>query len=131
MKWILGIAGLVIVAVLVGVLFFGRKGFGTGDGSGEGTQNLEKEVSEADIVQKQKDNDYILIKVEDNSILIEEKECATVEELKNIIIEYQAEGNEKEYFFEHDQAIKSTYDEVKKILIDLEETLEIKVQYND
>lgn len=91
-------------------------------------QNFE-EVPQLEVIQE--DSNYIVIKVEDSSIWIEEENCATVEELKDIISKYQSEGNDKEYFFAHDQAIKSTYDEVKQALIDLEDTLEIKVQYND
>lgn len=128
MKGFIAIGFVVILLILAGTFFIRGEGFGPDDDSGEGTQNIE-EVPKLEIIQK--DSNYIIIKVEDSSIWIEDEECATVEELKDIISKYQSEGNDKEYFFEHDQAIKSTYDEVKQTLIDLEETLEIKVQYND
>lgn len=100
--------------------------FGLGNGGGN-SEAVSEAISEADTAE---DSDYILIKVEESSIWIDDAECENIEALKDMISKYQSAGNTKEYLFEYDYAIKSTYDDVKKVLSDLEQTLGITVKYN-
>ncbi len=118
------IIGIGIVLVIIGA----GAGIGLGLGKGIGEENGDSEiVSESDMA---KESGFITVKVEESSIWIDDVECADIEELKDTISRYQSAGNIKEYVFEHDYAIKSTYDEVKKALSDLEQTLGITVKYN-
>ena len=107
---------------------FGVRGFGTGDGSGDGNQILDMSIEDKkDEVGR--DNE-IIIKVEENKIYIGEEECADIEDLTDKIIKISSQENTK-YVFEHEYAIKATYDEVKQALINLEDTLEISIDYKE
>ena len=59
------------------------------------------------------------------------KSCKVVdaEDLADKISKISSQQKETEYIFEHEHAIKATYDEVMQTLNNLEETLEIKIDY--
>lgn len=135
MKKLLGLIGggaLLLVSLVVGgaMLFSGN-----GDGNGGSGSDDDKDtgIVTDDIFEKEDEEEKtsITIKIEENSIWIDDKECEDCEELREQISRLQSKGNVKVFEVEHDYAIKSTYDEVKDMLLDLEDTLGISVDYND
>lgn len=123
---------VIIVVVIGGLLAYGGfkwgvGGFGTGGGSGKGTQILNAITEEKKDESSQKKNEEVIIKVEEDKIYVAEEECKDVEDLKEKIKIINANGESKKYFFEYEYAIKATYDEVRKALFDLEETLGISI----
>lgn len=121
---------VVIVLILASVgLGIGLGGFGTGDGNGDGNQVLN-----AFAVDKQGEelqDNKVIIRVEENKIYFGEEVCTDVEDLTDRISKINAQEKNSKYIFEHENAIKATYDEVKKILVNLEETLDISIDYRE
>lgn len=120
---------IVVIVLVLAYLTIGLGGFGTGDGSGDGNQVLN------DLAEEKKDEESqdkeVIIKVEENKIYVGEEECAGIEDLTDRISKINSQGKETEYVFEHEYAIKVTYDEVKQTLINLEETLGISIDYRE
>lgn len=100
---------------------------GLGDGSKEGNQVLV--ASETDKIDADSQNQEIIIRVEENKIYVGEEECDDAKDLADKISKISSQQKETEYIFEHEHAIKATYDEVMQTLNNLEETLEIKIDY--
>lgn len=98
-----------------------------GDGSKEGNQVLV--ASETDKIDADSQNQEIIIRVEENKIYVGEEECDDAKDLADKISKISSQQKETEYIFEHEHAIKATYDEVMQTLNNLEETLEIKIDY--
>ena len=126
------IIGFVIVILAIGLIVFllfklGIIGFGNGSGNGNQILNLNTEENKDEETQ----NEEVIIKVEENKIYFGQEECADTDDLKDRINKIHSQNKDTKFIFEHENAIKSTYDEVKKILISLEETLEISVDYNE
>lgn len=126
---LLVILAIVIAAVLIftGVIKinFGEGGFGgffpannTAEGSEGGT---------ADTTEAEQQSNTVIIKIDGSDIYFDDVLCADETELKNKITET---GTKKEYELVHDTAIKATYDKVIAMLYELEEALEIKIDYN-
>lgn len=128
MKNIIIIIVIVLVLACVG-LTIGLGGFGTGDGSGDGNQALSAFAKEEQSEEPR--NKEVIIKVEENKIYVGEEECADIEDLTDKIIKICSQGKNAEYVFEHEYAIKATYDEVKETLMNLEETLGISIDYRE
>jgi len=121
---------IVILLILVcGGLTVGLGGFGTGNGSGDGNQVLNFFADEKKD-EKLQDKE-VIIKVEEDKIYVGEEECADVEDLTDIISKISSEGKNTKYVFEHEYAIKATYDEVKQTLINLEEIWGISIDYKE
>ena len=127
-KVIIGI--LIFIALVMGVISFGKHGFGTGDGSREGTQELTVDVKE-DRKEKELQNENVIIKVEEDHVYVGEEECADLEDLSDKISKINSQKKNVKYIFEHEYAIKATYDDVKQTLLNLEETLGISVDYTE
>ena len=70
-----------------------------------------------------------VLKSEENKIYVGEEECDDAKDLADKISKISSQQKETEYIFEHEHAIKATYDEVMQTLNNLEETLEIKIDY--
>lgn len=122
--------------VLGGVIIVGLRGHGTGDGSGGGNQGTEvssEEMKETEVQNETEVRDNnVIIRVEENQTYVGEEECVGVEELADKISKINSrQGKEARFVFEHEYAIKATYDEVKQTLIDLEETLGISIDYRE
>jgi len=121
---------VVIVLGLVGAgLTIGLGGFGTRDDSGDGNQVLSAFAEEKQNEEPQEKE--VIIKVEENKIYVGEEECTGIEDLTDRISKISSQGKEVKYIFEHEYAIKATYDEVKKTLMNLEETLGISIDYRE
>ena len=125
---IIGIA--VALVLLMGGSFFGCSFFGHGSGNGsgqasEGSASVsvlpQTEVSETDTPEEDKISEIL---IEGDKIYFDDELCADENDLKQKITQY---GTDREYTFEYDNAIKSTYDKVEQILIDLEDALNITV----
>lgn len=123
---------LLVIAVAV-VVFLWKNGYihfgknwvkGEGDG---GTQSVTNTVSDAESAASEVSN-VVEIKVDKEKIYIDGTEVANVDELKTKITEI---GDKKTYNFVHDDAIRSTYVEVKAVLNDLERALSLKINYNE
>ena len=119
---VLAVAALVALWKL-GYIHIGRE---SGDGSGNSGNSVVSSADSSDVSAEE--STVIEIKVDMEKIWFDGTELANAEELKNKITEI---GDKKTYNFVHDSAIKSTYDEVKAVLTDLERALNIKVNYND
>ena len=111
---------VVILIFLACGVVIGKRGFGLGDGSKEGNQVLV--ASETDKIDADSQNQEIIIRVG-------EEECDDAKDLADKISKISSQQKETEYIFEHEHAIKATYDEVMQTLNNLEETLEIKIDY--
>lgn len=125
---------IIIIVVIVAILLAGGLtirlgGFGTGNGSGDGNQVLSASTEEKKDEESQIEE--VVIKVEENKIYWGEEECADVGDLIDRISKISSQNKNMKYVFEQEYAIKSTYDEVKKTLINLEETLGISIDYKE
>lgn len=121
---ILAVAALVLLWKL-GYIHFGKD---SGDGAGSGGESSAVTSTEVSGTSSEEESTVIEIKVDVETIWFDGAELASAEELKSKITEI---GDKKTYNFVHDSAIKSAYDEVKSVLIELEKALDIKVNYND
>ena len=126
MKVIKGVIGVIIgILIIIGVIFVFlhlKSGSGREIGS-ENTSKLSKETS--------KDKDEIVIKVTETKIYIDDKECEDVSELRDEISKFEAKNSNIKFSFYHKYAIKETADEVTQALHRLQDSLGIKVDYND
>lgn len=129
MNKIIIIVAIVAILIFAGGLTIGLGGFGTGDGSGDGKQVLDAITEEKKDTESQ--NEEVIIKVEENIIYFKGEECTNIEELTDKISKICYQKNDIKFVFEHEYAIKSTYDEVKQTLINLEETLGISIDYKE
>jgi len=118
---------VVILIFLACGVVIGKRGFGLGDGSKEGNQVLV--ASETDKIDADSQNQEIIIRVKKKKIYVGEEECDDAKDLADKISKISSQQKETEYIFEHEHAIKATYDEVMQTLNNLEETLEIKIDY--
>lgn len=125
------LVAVIIVAVLIftGVIKinFGEGGFGglfPNNSSGESSDN----TSDAANTTQEEQSNTVIIKIDDSNIYIDDVLCADETELKEKIMEI---GTKKEYELIHDTAIKATYDKVVAVLYELEDALEIKINYNN
>jgi biopolymer transport protein ExbD len=128
MKNIIIIVVIVLVLACAG-LTIGLGGFGTGNGSGEGNQVLNSFAEEKQDEEPQ--DKEVIIKVEENKIYVGEEECVDIEDLTDKISKINSQGKDTVYIFEHEYAIKATYDAVKETLMNLEETLGISIDYGE
>lgn len=123
---------LLVLVIAAGYILWqnGFFSFGKGSGDGEGSGNAVVSNTAATSAEEsaEPESSVIEIKVDNSKIYFDGAEVASAEELKNKITEI---GDKKTYNFVHETAIKSTYDEVKKVLTELERALSIKVNYND
>lgn len=132
MKKILLVAVVIVVIVAVGCgVKLGLKGLGTGGGSEEGTQSLLSNVAEKTENTKEDANHTVIVKVDESNIYINDELCENVEALKEKISEIDSKDKNVKFTFEHEYAIKATYDEVEKALVELEEILDININYNE
>lgn len=116
---------VIVLILLAGGLTIGLRGFGTGDGN---------QVSNANTAEKKDEesqSEEVIIKVDENKIFCGEEECADVADLTDRISKISSQKNDIRFVFEHEYAIKSTYDEVKQTLINLEETWGISIDYKE
>lgn len=121
---------LKIIAIIVAVLLLSGGigiGIGRGFGTGNGAQILEARVEENKDEETENEKREVIIKVEENRIYVDENECAGIEELKDAVKRINSQEANVKYVFEHEYAIKATYDEVNQALLDLEEVLGISV----
>ena len=122
---------VVIIIVVLGLgISIGKHGFGTGDGSGEGTQKLTADEKE-DRKEEETQGEEVIIRVEEDQVYVDEEECTDLEDLSDRISKINSQEKSVKYIFEHEYAIKATYDEVKKTLLNLEETLGITIDYKE
>ena len=125
MKKIIIIVVIVIVLIVGGALAIGFVGFGARSGGRDGNVLMgEKEDVETQ-------TEEVIIKVEENKIYFRGEECVDVEDLIDRISKFSSQNKNMKYVFEYDYAIKSTYDEVKQALINLEDTLGISIDYKE
>lgn len=101
--------------------FLGNKGNESGDNTGSSTSAVISDTS-SEI------SDTVIIKISENTITIDGQECADENVLKEMVI---AIGTTKKYELDHSTAIKDTYDKVKSVLTELQDALNIEVNYNE
>ena len=118
-----GIIIIVGIIVIIGGIVLLRVHFGGGK-SGENGNAILNVVTEEN---KELKNTEVVIKVEESKIYVDGEECTDVDELKDRIKKINSQKNDIKYVFEHEYAIKATYDEVKQALNDLEKVLEIAI----
>lgn len=115
-----------VIAVLIIFKPFGGDGFGLGGGNSGGS--VSSDMSGSDPVSDSSESDTVVIRIDGNDIYFDGEKCDNAAALKDKIT---ALGTKKEYSIDHSAAIKSTYDEVKQVLAELENALDIKVSYNE
>lgn len=124
---------LILVVIVIIIISAGlvccHLGSGEGSGNGEVGQIIN-ELTEENESEELK-NTKVIIKVEEDKIYVDGEECADIEELKDRIKKINSQKNDIKYVFEHEYAIKATYDEVKHTLDDLEKVLEINIEDED
>lgn len=121
---------LIIIAVLL-LLFFNPFGWGGGGAFGLGGGNSSGNSSgDSSVVSDSSDTsaaDTVIITIDNEDIYFDGEICNETALREKII----ALGTDKNYELEHSRAIKSVYDSVKAILVDLEDALGITVNYNE
>lgn len=126
----IGLLFVLLLAALVAVLIifkpFGGDGFGIGGGNSGGSSSSD--VSGSAPVSDSSESNIAVIRVDGNDIFLDGEKCENAAALKEKIT---AIGTNKDYSVDHSSAIKSTYDEVKQVLDELENALDIKVSYNE
>ncbi len=119
---------LIIIILILIIVMFDPFGWGGGSGflgssGGNSADNSSSSAeSDSDV------SDTIVIKIDENTILIDGEECADENELKDKITDI---GTDKKYELDHSTAIKETYDKVKSVLTELQDALNIEVDYNE
>ncbi|MBD5383849.1 MAG: hypothetical protein HDR72_02470 [Ruminococcaceae bacterium] len=121
----------VIIALLIVLKPFGGNGFGVGgngnnvnSGDGQSSGSVSDSIPESDSSQ----SNIAVIRIDGNDIFLDGEQCENAAALKDKITTL---GTKKDYELDHSAAIKSTYDEVKQVLSELENALDIKVNYNE
>ncbi len=126
----IGLLFVLLLAALIAILVifkpFGGDGFGIGGGNSGGSSSSD--VSGSAPVSDSSESNIAVIRVDGNDIFLDGEKCENSAALKEKIT---AIGTNKEYSVDHSSAIKSTYDEVKQVLDELENALDIKVSYNE
>ena len=120
---ILAIAALVVLWKL-GYIHIGKE---SGDGAGSGGSSVVTSAGTSE-TSAEEESTVIEIRVNVETIYFDGTKLASAEELKAKITEI---GDKKTYDFIDDNAIKSTYDEAKAVMTELEKALDIKVNYID
>ncbi|MCM1164423.1 MAG: hypothetical protein NC299_00225 [Lachnospiraceae bacterium] len=119
---------LIIIVVLLVFKPFGGSGLGLGgngsSGDSQGSSSASDSVSEPESSQ----SGVAVIRIDGTDIFLDGEKCESADALKEKIT---ALGTKKEYELDHSTAIKATYDEVKQVLAELENALDIKVDYNE
>lgn len=101
--------------------FLGNKGNESGDNTGSTTSSVISDTS-SEI------SDTVIIKISENTITIDGEECADENALKEKVMTI---GTSKKYELDHSTAIKETYDKVKAVMTELQDALNIEVNYNE
>lgn len=126
----IGLLFILLLAVIIAVLIifkpFGGDGFGLGGGNSGSVS--DSDVSGSAPVSDSSESNIAVIRVDGNEIYFDGEKCDNTDALKDKIT---ATGTNKEYSVDHSAAIKATYDEVKQVLAELENALDIKVSYNE
>lgn len=129
----IGLLLILLLAALIALLIifkpFGGNGLlpggsGGNSDSGPGSPSVSGNVSTPD----SSESNIAVIRIDGNDIFLDGEQCENAAALKEKII---ALGTKKDYSIDHSTAIKATYDEVKKVLAELENALDIKVNYNE
>ena len=123
----LGITGSILALLVGGILVFKfvlpNFHFGNGTGSGTVPQNSIS-ASEPSKSISSEENKISEIRIEENDIYFDNDLMENVDDLKQKITDI---GTNHEYTFVYDNAIKSTYDEVNGVLVELENALGITI----
>lgn len=95
------------------------------ESSDEETSDVESSEESAGETEEEK-SDTVVITIDWDKIVINESECSNIEEMKDKIIKLGC----KRIDLQHIDASKKTLDEVIAALREIEETLEIDINYN-
>ena len=121
---------LIIIALLI-LLFFNPFGWGGGGafglGSGNSSGNSSGDSSVVSDSSETSVSDTVMITIDNEEILFDGEPCSETELREKII----SLGTSKNYELDHSRAIKSVYDSVKAVLVELEDALTITVNYNE
>ena len=116
-----------LIAVLLIFKPFGGDGFGLGGGN-SGSTSVSSDTSGSVPVSDSSESNIAVIRIDGNDIFLDGEKCENAAALKDKIT---ALGTKKDYEIDHSAAIKAAYDEVKQVLTELENALDIKVNYNE
>ena len=121
---------VIIIALLIIFKPFGGNGFGLGGNGSDGSSGDGQSSSVSDSVPESDSSQpsVAVIKIDGNDIFLDGEQCENAAALKEKITVI---ANTKDYELDHSAAIKSTYDEVKQVLSELENALNITVNYNE
>ncbi len=129
----IGLLFILLLAAIIAALIifkpFGGDGFGFGGGNSGGSGGSSgSEVSGSVPASDSSESNIAVIRIDGNDIFLDGEKCENAAALKDKITEI---GTKKDYEIDHSAAIKATYDEVKQALSELENALDIKVNYNE
>ncbi|MBD5130305.1 MAG: hypothetical protein HDT43_10375 [Ruminococcaceae bacterium] len=119
---------VIIIALLIIFKPFGGNGFGLGGNDGSSGDGQSSSVSDSVPESDSSQPSVAVIKIDGNDIFLDGEQCENAAALKEKITVI---ANTKDYELDHSAAIKSTYDEVKQVLSELENALNITVNYNE
>lgn len=118
---------LPVFAMLYFTGIFGGDGFGLGSGIVNEFDNMNSTAGTGAGTEAEAVSNIIAIRIEETKIYFGDELCDSTDVLKQKITET---SSSKEYELIHDNAIKSVYDEVIKVLSELETALDLTVDYN-
>lgn len=127
---------ILLIVILCALIWFFRDGFGLGGGSGSGQSGTNNDSSgtpsavTSDTTSSAPDKNLEIteIRIVENDIYIGSEKCADENDLKDKLT---ALGREKKYKLIHDTAIKETYDKVKAVLLELKDSLDLDISFNE
>ena len=128
-----GHAGLIlflvlIIIILAALIWFFRDGLGFGKGNGDDPGNSGNSQSSTSETSSDFVSDVTEIRIDQNDIYFGNEKCDSTDALKDKIT---AAGSGKKYKLEHKTAIEETYNDVKKVLVELRDALDLEIDLNE
>ncbi len=125
---------ILLIVILAALIWFFRDGFGLGKGNGTQSGNNNSEgvsnsvTSDASSSEPDKSLQITEIRIVENDIYIGSEKCVDENDLKDKLTE---RGKNMKYKLIHDTAIKETYDKVKNVLLELKDSLDLDINFNE
>lgn len=120
---------VIVIIILAALIWFFRDGLGFGKGNDNDSGNSGSSNSISD---SSNSSDFVSdvteIRIEQNDIYFGSDKCADTNDLKDKLT---SAGSGKKYKLEHKTAIEETYNEVKNVLIELRDALDLEIDFNE
>ena len=116
---------LLIIVILLALLWFGTGGFGLMGKNNSANNNTSNSENDANT---DFNSDITEIRIEQNDIYLGSEKCVDVNDLKEKIT---SAGSGKKYKLEHKTAIEDTYNDVRNVLTELRDALDLEIDLNE